>query len=227
MKKTLSLLVGFVLSATCIAAPPQQPPPTSPVLDCGLVDDSESSPPDLDAAPPLPTPLSYGSTVLLVGDSQAGGMSPHFKLAAEKCGYKFRSHFKNGTNTFQWIDWIEKDLVLAADLVVVSLGTNDALNIDRLVSEDSPRKLVEKIGARKYLWVLPPDVSIKKVPNILETRGFISATVENTFDTVIHDIPISSDKIHSTPEGYKKWTEEIWRHLESSFVVESCLSTSK
>lgn len=163
-----------------------------------------------------------GSTVLLAGDSLGVGMSNRFYSLVRASGYKPIVKAISGTSTFQWVVWIKKHLETHRPaLVIISLGTNDALQLERAKKQDmygEMSKVIEESGA-KSVWILPHRISKSRIPKIDETREFIRSIVPLSFDSTAIDIPLAPDKVHTSTKGYESWIEEVWKWMEEKNLI--------
>lgn len=158
--------------------------------------------------------VSPGATVMLIGDSLAVGMEPQFISLARKGGYVPVSHVVSGTSIFQWMKWVKSDLERnRPDLVVVSLGTNDAIIYDRAKKYENLYeefvKIVEDSGA-VLVWLGPPDISSKRIPHIADERALIKKYATHYFESEMIEKPRGGDGIHSTRMGYNGWMGAAW-----------------
>lgn len=165
--------------------------------------------------------LDDNSRVLLIGDSLANGMTPHFQTLAEESEIPLISIAQTGTRIDQWADSSE----LASSLidfdpthVFVSLGTNDAYTdlAPEDVAEDV-RALVELIEETEahVIWIgapqLPEIVNGREInENILDT---IADNAPNYFDSTDLNIPRGPDNLHPTVAGYAGWAGALWNWL--------------
>lgn len=199
--------------------PSLSPAPAAPRPSAATQTDENLLFVETDERPTLPP----GSIVLLVGDSLGVGISSRFKELASQCGYRPVTHVIVGTNVFQWIEWIKKDMIEhKPGLVLVVLGTNDAAQLSLVKKQDSYRRLVGLLGDARYLWILPHGISPARVPQIDATRAFIKESVENYFDSTMIQVPLAPDKVHSSPTGYKLWMESIWERLKTDAIIRNC-----
>lgn len=121
---------------------------------------------------------------LIIGDSIAVG-THHFRPDCV-------AYAKGGWNSQQWNKtYLHKDL--SANTVIISLGTNDHSGVHTF------KELMDlrvNVSASKVFWIMPP---IK--PNVQDIVRIIAT---NYKDTIIEIPELSKDKIHPTPQGYKK-----------------------
>ena len=164
--------------------------------------------------------LPKGSVILLIGDSLGVGMRSRFLDLTSACGYKSVAHVISGSSTFQWITWIDKDISRhSPSLVIISLGTNDALHFNRAKKIDVYKKFVEHLSNVKYVWILPHKIESERVPNVDKTRELIKTSVVKYFDSTKLKLTLSPDKIHTTTSGYKLWIENVWSRLVQQGIV--------
>jgi lysophospholipase L1-like esterase len=167
-----------------------------------------------------------GATIMLIGDSLAVGMEPKFISLARKGGYVPVTHVVNGTSIFQWMKWIRSDLEKnRPELIVVSLGTNDAIIYDRLKQHTGLYgefvKIVEESGA-VIVWLGPPDIAHKRIPHLTETRSFIRKYTSYYFESEVIEKPLGGDGIHSSPTGYNRWMGAAWDWMiEQNILMKS------
>ena len=167
-----------------------------------------------------------GKKVLIIGDSLAVGLSPELSKLLRKNGYTTASHAKIGTNTVQWLKWIKEDLAVhKPSLVIVSLGTNDAAANQQWIerNKESFLKLIKQVesSGAKIMWIGPPEFDAKLLPRVPYVRDIIIGAAPIFYDSRGFDIPRASDKIHSTPAGYKAWANDIWNWAVKMNIVES------
>ncbi len=110
----------------------------------------------------------------------------------------------------------------APDLVLVSLGTNDAFTSktpEALAAEASELvELLRNAGA-EVVWLgaptLPPTYG-GRAPD-LSALDAIEEAVEDAgayyYDTTTLEIPRAADRLHPTPAGYSGWAGAVWQWL--------------
>jgi lysophospholipase L1-like esterase len=129
---------------------------------------------------------------LVLGDSIAVGL--HQQMP--QC----RSLSKSGWNTWQWNrDYLKNDL--AADTVIISLGSNDHRYIK---TQAELERLRDKITASRVYWVLPRGNNPKSELPIEEVQRIIKVIAALHGDTVIPIARVQSDGIHPSWAGYKQ-----------------------
>ena len=169
------------------------------------------------------------SRVLLIGDSLAVGMRPHFQSLAAEAGIPFEARAVGGTRVDQWIDsnrLLEILRTFQPTHVLISLGTNDAYT--PLVAhdvEEHARELVDIIqeaGAHP-IWIGAPDLptpipcSVPCPGGMFDLRADTLEAIEDAapyyFDSTDYEIPRSPDRIHPTAAGYAGWAGVVWNWL--------------
>ena len=166
--------------------------------------------------------LPKGSKVMLIGDSLAVGMSREFKRIAKIAGYVPITHTKVGSSTPQWLKWVNEDLrIHKPQLVVVSLGTNDAAGY-RMVEKDPEmyRRLVDTVleADAFVVWIGPPAIKLKRLPKIEEVRKIIKEAVPIYYPS--EDLALRlEDGIHTNAEGYARWARSVWRQMSDMMIT--------
>jgi lysophospholipase L1-like esterase len=165
--------------------------------------------PSPEAAAALPLQLR-NKTVLLVGDSMAGGLGPFLQKKVEEAGGRF-VNVQEQSSTIIW--WHGSGRLREAlmrhqpDVVFISLGSNELFTKSPDTRAPIIKKIVEEIGARPAYWIGPPSWK--------PDRGLVRVIEENfqagRFYNSNHlDVPRAQDKKHPTQEGYERWVELIW-----------------
>lgn len=165
-----------------------------------------------------------GSTVLLIGDSLGVGLSHRFKQLAKEYGYIPYSHVINGSQTIQWRRYIDADIdKYKPSLVIISLGTNDAVLSDTWVLKhaDDYKILSDKIkaGGADVVWIGPPKMKSSRIQSQEMVMSLIKERVVFYYDSTLIDFNRSLDGIHSTPSGYSMWMDSVWSWMASSHIV--------
>lgn len=130
---------------------------------------------------------------LIMGDSIAVGTK---MFAPKECV----SYSKGGFNTWQWNKkW--GSTPLDAEIVVISLGTND----HQYIKTDSElRKARHRIHAKKVVWVVPhANLYPKGGRKIEETNAIIYKIAHEYKDAIVTTPYYSKDNIHPSWRGYK------------------------
>lgn len=166
-----------------------------------------------------PPAVKQGEPVLLIGDSLGVGLSTEFLKIAKSNGYKPVAHVVSGTTTKFWAKAVLRDIeVHRPSLVVVSLGTNDAVNtgFTQKTYEDFAVALND-VGTF-VVWIGPPAIKASKIAKIEKTREEIRSSVPNFFESENIEIPLL-DGIHSTGQGYAKWMRAVWQWMADLGIV--------
>jgi len=129
---------------------------------------------------------------LILGDSIAVGVGQQLPQCVTEA--------KVGINSINYVNKEYKTGDRVADTVVISLGSNDTMN---LKTEETITLLREEIVAERVYWILPNE---KK---FTAQRNFILKVAKHHNDFII-DIPqceYSNDGVH--PKDYKKVASQI------------------
>lgn len=148
-----------------------------------------------------PAPLLKNA--LVVGDSQACGMSLHIYKLAKKEGVEISQRCKVGSRISYW----EKRLPQGKfGSIILVLGSND---YEQKTSEGSIDALLDAVKERTNhcLWVGPPLIRKKEssVPGLIQNAAIAHRC--SYFDSRNLSLP-QPDGVHSTPSGYKRWMNE-------------------
>lgn len=208
----------IIVLSPSIPVPPKPSEIFLPEIHYNDIDDTANDCSDVLMSPAI----NRGSTVMLIGDSLAVGMSYEFKRLAKKAGYRAVTHAITGSTTLQWLSLIKHDLkVNKPSLVVVSLGTNDAAapailsNHPELFKEFV--KIIDKTSAF-LVWIGPPAISIHRVPKLNVARKLIKQVAPIYFSSENLKIHFT-DGYHTDPAGYKKWIQEVWQSMVEEMIV--------
>ena len=166
--------------------------------------------------------LKRGLKVLLIGDSLAVGTAPHYTALAKEAGIDFKGLGITGTRIDQWAGSQELPKVLASfqpDLVLVSLGTNDAFmqGADVVAKQRAQLdKLLLQLHGRDVVWVGPPTLPSPPNPGILsmiqDAAGKLAPRF-HYFHSERLQIPRGPDALHPTVRGYAGWAGAVWHWL--------------
>jgi lysophospholipase L1-like esterase len=85
---------------------------------------------------------------------------------------------------------------LSAEVVVISLGTNDS---DDMNTYENLKKLRKKIKAKRVYWILPAQFSMQ--------RDHVEMTAAENDDVMIRIPYVSRDGIHPSMAGYSRMAE--------------------
>ena len=153
-------------------------------------------------------------TVLLVGDSHVFMMERFCRAEAKRHRIAAEVIPHGGSSVRQWLrkHWLEIALRKYASVeeVLICLGTN-CTRAERPKLVDDIRSLVfsanasdsDDPGAGRATWLLPPPL---KVDTSYLNRAVAQAEV---FGLSPGRLPLSSDGIHLTPDGYADWAQRI------------------
>lgn len=153
------------------------------------------------------------NTSLLIGDSLAVGMSNEFNEISKNNNLKPKIYAKNGTTISYWSTKIEDILEKEKPIIVfISLGTNDATSYD-LNFEKRLNGFLETFNKKKikYIWILPPNISEKKIKMINITRGIIKKNVSCFYEANLYHNPPPGDGIHMSNHGYIEMIRGAWK----------------
>jgi lysophospholipase L1-like esterase len=172
--------------------------------------------------------LKKNSRILVIGDSLAVGMTPHFELLAKETELPFSARAIGGTRVDQWVD--SKKLLSLLDTfqpthVLISLGTNDAytpLKPENVNADTQELVAIIKEANANPIWIgapdLPTPVNCPPCPSgefdlRTENLAAIKEAAPYYFDSTTLNIPKSPDGIHPTARGYAGWAGAIWNWL--------------
>jgi len=153
--------------------------------------------------------------VTIVGDSLAVGLTPRLSDLASGSGRTLTSHAVVGTRVTYWTPQIDQILSEdRPDLLLVSLGTNDAMLPNTKEFEQGVDQLLAsaKRAGVKVLWILPPTMP-ERVALQDAVRAVVRAKADHYFDSTTLDIPRGGDGIHPTPQGAALWADALWKRL--------------
>lgn len=165
--------------------------------------------------------LDEESRVLVIGDSLAHGMAPHFRGLAEEEDLPILTLTRPGSRIDQWVDSIELDSALDSfepTHVLVSLGTNDAYTdfSANVIGEEAAElvQLIEEAGAY-VIWIGVPDL-----PAVYGGRDINEESLDEIereapyyYESTDLEIPRGPDNLHPTAAGYAGWAGAIWGWL--------------
>ncbi len=168
--------------------------------------------------------LRKGMRVLLIGDSLAVGMAPHFAALAKEAGIDFKALATVGTRIDQWAANSDLKKLLESfqpELVLVSLGTNDEfMRGDDVVQKQYAQleKLLALLGATEHVvWIGPPTLPNPPSPGIAkmiqDAAGGVLAPRFSYFHSERLQMPRGPDQIHPNVRGYAGWAGAVWHWL--------------
>lgn len=178
--------------------------------------------------------LRKGMRILLIGDSLAVGMAPHFAALAKEAGIDFKAMATVGTRIDQWATNADLKKLLETfqpELVLVSLGTNDEFmkgadivakqqaQLEKLLTLLSQwsRSRDYGLGAEHIVWIGPPTLPNPPTPGISkmiqDAAGSALSPRFYYFHSERIQMPRGPDNIHPTARGYAGWAGAIWHWL--------------
>lgn len=155
--------------------------------------------------------------VILIGDSEAGGLLSQFndyctennhKLVATMIWYS--AGIYNYGYSKRVDELIEK---YQPTLIVIVLGLNEMYATDLMKRTEAAKMLRAKLGNIPYLWVGPANYTKDKGINMVFEQ---TATTERFFPSMNLNLPKGADNRHPNHEGYKIWMQHIARFIQSS-----------
>lgn len=174
--------------------------------------------PGEEAAPPAQAEGNAGAQrVLLMGDSQAGGL---FRVVNDYCvenGHQLVATFTWFSATTYNFAYSRKVEELLAEhrptLVILVLGLNELYAADTAKRAVAARALHAKLADVPYLWVGPA--------NFTEDRGinevYARTALPGRFMLSKHlEIPRGSDRRHPSTAGYRLWMQSIAGFMRES-----------
>ena len=178
--------------------------------------------------------LKKGMRVLLIGDSLAVGMAPHFSALSKEAGIDLKTLATVGTRIDQWATNSELKKLLETfqpELVLISLGTNDEfmrgtdvvakqqVQLEKLVAllTQWPRSRDYGMGPDHIVWIGPPALPSPPSPGMVamiqEGAGNALTPRYYYFHSERLQLPRGPDQIHPTVRGYAGWAGAIWHWL--------------
>lgn len=162
-----------------------------------------------------PPKLHKGSKLFVVGDSLSLGLAPTLGQLAKDNGVAFRTMGVVGSRILNWYSNMGLEASLAEfkpDLILVSLGTNDAYlqNLNLPEYQLKLQKLLTNLRAHAPVaWIGPPTLPIKTDNGV---RQMIQDNVPSHmyFHSENFLIPRSPDNLHPTVRGYAGWAGKLW-----------------
>ena len=175
--------------------------------------------PSTDAGVRSEPPSLAGKTVLHVGDSMvggAGGLTKALEARFSAEGAKLVRDFKVSESLVSFDKSPRLRELLAQhkpDVVIITLGTNDALVPHPEVYAANVRSIVKRASARECYWMGPPlwkaDTGILAMlrDNVAPCRFFDGSKLE---------LQRRSDGIHPTDKGGADWAAAFWTYFTSA-----------
>jgi hypothetical protein len=196
----------------------------------------------------LATPLVHeGDRVLLMGDSEAFLLQWEMPLGAKEAGVEFKTVAIPGSSVISWSmhhykEWwrIRK---WKPDVVLVSLGANDACIGARVVKNEPPylAKFLErmkKVAPREVVWVGPPHIGVPQKgtkslhPQAIQGLQLFAEMIEDAglvyLDARRIPVQMWSDQLHcarpqffgDSSHGCFDWSEWLWEELLDDLDLE-------
>ena len=172
---------------------------------------------------------------VLVGDSLAIGLTTPLRMA----GLPIHSIAIGGTTIAYWASTgkarLDAELASKPTSIMVSLGTNDAYNVDSYAPIVTPitaafLKRLSDAGAFVF-WIGPPKLPTSYNGHTLSQSvlSTIRAVVDASQDAIWIDssalnIERQSDQLHPTEAGYAQWADYIIDLMAQSFVQPNATS---
>lgn len=147
------------------------------------------------------------TTVLLVGDSLAVGLTYPMRQIAEARGLTFVADATTGTTARQWVS--SSRLVgdvqdHRPDIILISLGTNDARGNTTWFADDVA-SLIGAAGGASVRWIGPPEMPF----DMSIIRAALAASGVPVFPSETFAYQRAADGIHMPPSGYAAWAQDI------------------
>ncbi|MDF2694997.1 MAG: hypothetical protein K0S65_3380, partial [Labilithrix sp.] len=231
MIRVVSALLGILLAGSAFGCSRRaEPAPPAPKESPSVTTFSGALPPALattetpaPAAPAAKAPRSLsGKKVLHVGDSMVGGtfgLTRAFeaKLTGEGATIVRHTKVSESLTSFDKTPTL-KDLLRThdPDIVVITLGANDANVPHPEAFAHSIENIVRRVGDRECWWIGPP--SVKNVPGPGPSgpdMSIVAVIREHAgtcrfFDSSKLDLERASDGIHPNDRGAGKWADAFW-----------------
>ena len=219
MRLGLFLPAGVLVIALAACSNKELPAPSPVRVDAAAalaVDAVDTGAPTRDAGPPDAGPVKRslaGKNVLHIGDSMVGGTFGLTKALEKKltaAGAKLVRHTQVNETLISFDRGPTlKDLVRThdPDIVLITLGMNDALVPHPEVFAKNIQSIVHHVGDRECWWLGPPKGQ--------SPSGLVKVLEDNMgtchfFDASDLDLERTSDGIHPTNEGGAKWADAFW-----------------
>ena len=193
------------LSAGSNLAPAQAP------AAAGTPPDDEAERTESEGHAPSSAELPRGTLVLHVGDSFAGALGVPLGKRLKAAGLRSVLEFQTSSYIPTWAS--SRDLShyvtrYSPDLVLITLGANEFELSAPETRAGAVRRLVKQIEGRPCVWISPPRWK--------QDTGILAVIRENSkpcryldSDTIVHDLPRKSDKIHPSDVGREVWADAV------------------
>jgi len=158
-----------------------------------------------------------GERVLLIGDSEAGGLRYPLNDYCAKNGHRFVASLEWNSSTILNYGYSNKVETLIEEyqptFVIFVVGLNELYATDLTAREKAAQKFRDKLGEIPFLWVGPANFDedngindvFKKVAG--EDRFFMSKELV---------LPRGPDKRHPSMKGYKLWMTSIANFIQTN-----------
>lgn len=182
----------------------------------GLIGFYRSLNPDESPRPSVGRILNPGEHVLLVGDSIGEGLEKPLEKRLQTYGATLTAHTQRGATAKTWASKLE-DHDGGYDVILLSLGTNDAAGVPALQGPalDEMLAKLRSRGAKVY-WIWPPSFRYEGLSDteeefrqMMEERGVppleLLGPQPDTSQDPMH--------VHPTPQGYDHLAAQVFDAL--------------
>ncbi len=222
-------LVVVALAACSKKEPPAPPTPKEAATTlAGAIPTTDEPPADagepVDASAAGPRTLA-GKKVLHVGDSMVGGqfgLTRALEAKLTEQGAKIVRHTKVSESlaSFDKTPTL-KDLIRThdPDIVVITLGANDANVPHPEVHARSIENIVRRVGDRECWWIGPPTIKNASTGGGPSSEMSVVSVIREHagacrfFDSSHLELERASDGIHPTDRGAARWADAFWREF--------------
>lgn len=160
------------------------------------------------------------NTIMVIGDSMAQGLQPHFEKLAIENNSSIITRYKIGSSSFYWSNdkQIKDDIIkLHPNMVLIVLGSNEWLGSSNPKLKRAIKKLVNDIHLTNtpYIWIGPP------IKNAEEYQQMLCdvANPKYVYDYTDLNVTRGKDKIHPTPKGFSQWSKMILSKLSQEELI--------
>jgi hypothetical protein len=170
--------------------------------------------PSADAPAPAARPVDRApQRILMIGDSMVKNLMRRMADYALENGHQLRPAVWPGSTTDGWAARRKLDTLIAQfdpTFVIVVLGSSEifAKNMDRRAL--AARRIVQKIGSRKYVWLGPP---LWRKDNGIDATLAGELGAGHYFRGAGLELPREADGIHPTRQGGSKWMDAACRWI--------------
>lgn len=158
--------------------------------------------------------------IMLIGDSHVGGLNPKL-MELIRAPVIFKSKGINGSSIRSWVNTSRSlNSVTNPALVLICLGTNDALVDHPEVLLDDAKTLVSILRSKNYnvIWITPPHID-SKLPRLHLVRELIAKLPVTILDSSKFSVETQPDGIHLTQRGYNQWSECIHQVMSKMHLI--------